>query len=287
MKTFLLSESGKALAAGVVNKLQKQLTSITYGHLVKKLLEACQSTHLSISRQKELIVQEDQILESSPVLRTAHALALEAVIRLLFTMVSHRSEPCERMHALYVLNLVHLYGSRGVALQRYRDRANRFYFTYEGVLREYDPTREAALNKKQIKVLDKFIKLASRTKAQYLHFLSMGISYGIDLLHTYYEKAAQENWSTKQPGFIWRYAAGLFKEITTLDVIDLRTVTPEKIFAHEANKDLVKLMLQCSLKTAESLKEAHELITTYKNSSEKCSLASIMERYYYESTKPS
>ncbi len=260
-----------------------------YGHLIKQFIEACQSAHISIATQKGVIAHQDEEIESSPILRIAHDFALERVMRLLFLMACPQAHPHERMLALYILNVVRLDGSRGVALERYRERANRFYFTYDGILRNYDPSKTTAYDAKHVKAINHFVKAVSLTKTQYLHLLTLGISYGINLLKPYREEASQEAWSATPPNFMWRYAACVFKQITTIDVIDIRTVTPEKIFAHKANKYFLAVMLHCSLRSGqsreESLKEAYSLISVYKNSPDKGNMLSIMERYYQEACR--
>ena len=243
-----MSAPGKALSWSVFNQLNKQLPSLVYGFLMKRLVQACHATHASIASQKETLIVHDQEIDASLLLRTAHSLAVDSVVGLLCIMTSPYADPCERMHALYLINTVHLCGSRGVFLERFRARANRFYFTYDGILREYDPSKASAQTPKHIKAIARFMKAVSPTKSQYLIYLLKGIDYGITLLKPYYEKAHQENWSTLKPSFIWRYAASLFKEITTIDVIDMRTIIPEKIFAHAANKDLMSLMFTAHYK---------------------------------------
>lgn len=286
--TFLTSMPCTALSKSLFKQLNSQLPSLVYSSLMKRLLEAGHAAHSVIAAQKETIALHDKEMESSPLLRTAHALALETVMGLLFIMASPHSHPCERMHALYLINTVHLCGSRGIALERFGARANRFYFTYDGMLREYDPSKSSAKIPKHVKAFARFMKAVSHSKSQYLSYLNKGIEHGIILLKTYYEQASQENWIAPAPGFVWRYAASLFKEITTLDVIAMRTINPEKILAHRANKDLMSLMLHCSLRTAEtheSLKKAQELIIIYKNEHAGCPYVSIMEQYLKDTCK--
>jgi hypothetical protein len=285
MHGFLSSTYGQSLTKKLLHRLNSYLPSLGYSTIAKKLLNAYQSTHQSIGLQKEIISQEDQYAASSPMLRTAHALALETVIRLIILMVSPSAHPCERMHALYLMNVVHLSGSQRVALERFRDRANRFYFTYEGTLRSYDPSKYASQDPKQIKAVDRFMKAISRCKNHYLYCLSQGIEHGITLLQPYRDAALRETWSTRHVGFGWRYAASLFKDMTSIDVIAMRTVPPEKIFAHACNKDFLALMTYCTITDPHLRQEAathrEKILNLYVDN--RNTMGTIMKRYYHES----
>lgn len=292
IKSILSSKPCALLTKVIAEKLNKHIPSLTYGYFMQRLLDAFQKSHQSIALQKEHIAREDREIQSSPILRTAHALARDIVVSLLFIMVSPQAHPCERIHALYTLNLVNLAGTRRVALERFRDRANRFYFTYDGTLREYDPTRISAQTPKHLKALTRFLKALSTSKTDYIELLTKGISYGIVMLKDPREQALKEAWTPSLPGFMWRYAARIFQEATMIDVIKMRTVTPEQIFAHQANKDFVSLMLQCTLTTNQpdlracALAEAQSYIIKLKQmASATDPMVIIMERYYNETCK--
>jgi len=251
---------------------------------MKHVLTACYSSQQSIAQQKNQIALEDHLFSSNPILRTAHILAHEIIVTLLFIMLSPHAHPCERMRALYLINRLHLPGTHGLALQRYRDRANRFYFTYDGILREYDPSRVSAQSPKHIKAVIRFLHAISMSKVHYNRLLSMGISYGISSLAPYQKHAIQELWQQPVPSFMWRYAAQIFKEVTTLDVIEMRTVTPEKIFAHQVNHDFMALMHHCTPPIHH--KEAQEFLAKHAQAYRPADpMHTIMERYYQESCK--
>ena len=291
--TFLASSKVARLSSTVASKIASYLPALTYTSIMKGLADACQTVHSSIRTQKDAVTRQDTALESSIILRTAHHFALETVLHLLFITYSTKAHPCERMHALYLLNTVHLTGSRGLAFSRFRSRANRFYFNYSGSLREYDPTKGSAHMPKRVKALAKFIKATAHGERQYFHVLKRGISYGIRLLEEYQQKAAQTEWHDSKQSFVWRYASGLFKEVTSIDVIAIRTIDPQKVFSHKTNKDLLNIMMHCSLDTQEpvlreeSFEKAHQIILAYKNSYAKQGSPSlaIMQRFYTEACR--
>lgn len=276
-----------------IKRIQTFLPSLSYVSMMKGIVNACQTVHSSISLQKEHIHAEDEALTSSAVLRTAHYFALDAIIRLLFIMYSPKTHCCERMYALYVLNTVHLMGTQGLVLKRFRARNNRFYFTQSGTLRSYDPSRENNRNEKRIKSLDRFLKVVHTSKGQYLHYLNKGILHGITALSAYHQKESQKKWRSTTRTFMWRYAAGLFKEITSIDVIKIRTVDPERIFSHKGNKDFLHVMILSDLNNSKTISwhssrdKAQKLINSHKNarSPGSSTLSRIMQRYYLESYK--
>ncbi len=115
-------------------------------------------------------------------------------------------------------------------------------------------------------------------RGHYLHYLQKGISYGITDLKEYYQQAVGSSWHARTNRFIWYYAAGLFKETTTIDVMYIRTVDPTRIFSHQENKDFLQLMLLCS--EPQTHKEAEQLLLTYSNGNPKDPMARFMKQYY-------
>ena len=291
--TLLSSSQVTKLSTKLLSKLTPYLPALTYTALMKNFVDACHSVHTSIASQKEAIAAQDKEIGSSVILRTAHHLALDAVLHLLFTLYAQKAHPCERMHALYILNTVYLSGSHGLAFERFRARANRFYFKADGALRDYDPSADNAHTPKRVKALAKFIKAVSPSKCLYLSYLRKGLDHGIYLLENHYQKASRASWHTGTNRFVWRYMAGVLREITSIDVIHIRTVDPRRVFSRKGNKDLLKIMILCSLHDTdeetrhESLKKAGHILTTYKNchATQGCPLLSIMERYYQASCK--
>lgn len=261
-----------------LSKVQRYFPMLTYTALAHGALTAWQEVHHTVRTKKETMHAEDKAIQCSKELAIAQTCAVDSIIHLVFLLYCPWAHPCERMYALYLLNTLHLLGSQGVALQRYLARSNRFYFTSEGILRGYDPTKGNHLRPKRIKALMKFLRTICPQEKQYRHYLALGISYGISGLKLY----TQEPWCRRESTFGWHYAAGLFKALSTIDVIDIRTVTPDKIWLNQRNTDFLKLMILCALdghpkeRWHEQRAEAAQLMLPYQYDT-------VMSRFFRES----
>jgi len=270
--------------------------NIPYTHLAQQLVVACQKAYLSIDCQKKEISQQNDDLARDPVLRTAHYFALITVVQLLFIIFSPRTQPYERMHALYLFNTVQLLGDRGILLRRFRARLNRFYFTYEGILRSYDPSAESGHTAKHVKALAEFLNRLATSQKQALILFARGMSAGIPLMESCYEQVKREGWNRSNIKFGWRFAAALFKEITALDVIEMRTIEPQRIFSHKANRDFFALMSLCLraqmdpdqrenlVAQAEEICELHRSVSNYHYNLMKKYVQSIQQVLSYQIT---
>ena len=283
LQALLASPQITSITQGALSSLKNLIPSLTSTLLMKSVAATCATVHATIAEQKRLIQAQENELISSVHLRLAHYFAVESVVRLLFIIFSSRSKPCERMHALYLVNTVHLLGNQGAAFSRWRDRTNRFYFTQEGKLQEFDPSKHNGQTPKRVKALNYCLKTLAYSQGNYLSLLKAGMYYGISGLNDHDQRAVDQAWNSKKNRFIWLYAAHLFKEATSVDVMHFRTVDPERIFAHKENRDLLSLMLLTSpseIQTtgSSSLDAAQKLISSNEGNPS----AHYLRRYYNE-----
>lgn len=266
-------------------RIQTYLPALTYAALAQGVLSAWQDVHTSIASQKCRIKAEDAVLKADRELHAAQLLAVDMIIHLVFLLYCPKAHPCERMYSLYLLNTLNILGSQGLALQRHLARANRFYFENDGTLKSFDPSKGNHLRPKRIKALLKFLRTICVNERQYRKYLYLGIDYGISLLKSH----RNQPWNGRESTFAWHYAAGIFKAVSTIDVIRIRTVDPELVFSHKSNSDFLRMMILCSLDGQleetwhESLQEAQDLLAENQFAPGKA--PKFMERYYRESLK--
>lgn len=283
---LLANTQVRKIAQETMRSFKNLTPALTSTILIKNIATACASVHYPISLHKTTIALQEKELATSIPLRTAHYFALESVIQLLFIVFSPRSEPCQRMHALYLLNCVHLLGNKGESFARWRNRTNRFYFNQEGILLEFDPSKQNAQIPKRVKALNECLKILAYSHSNYLQLLKIGIAYGITRLTDYYQSALENTWQNKKTRFFWHYAAGLFKEATSIDVMYIRTVDPQRIFSHQENKDLLSFMHLTSNSEIQAtqgtcIEKAKCLIRSYENAEH----THILNRFYKEVAK--
>jgi hypothetical protein len=276
---LLLNTKLGKVSKQALSQIQRYLPSLTYAALAQGVLQAWTKVHHSVSSKKELMRAENSALEQDRELQRAQDIATDTIIHLVFLLHCPRVHPCERMYALYFLNTLHLLGSQGIALARHLARTNRFYFSSDGTLLEFDPSKSNHVRPKRINALVKFLRTICVNEKQYRRYLTTGIEYGITLLKPYIAKS----WDGRESTFAWHYAAGLFKALSNVDVLEIRTVDPERIFSKQINTDFLKIMILCSLEGhneetwQDRLLEAKQLIATNNNK--------LLDRYYQESIK--
>ena len=260
-----------AVVSGLAG-LSTSLSSLTIRSTITEALHACHTVHAKIAHQKALLATQEQALSSSLIIRSAQHIAFDTVIKLLLILYSPHAQPCDRMYALYLINSVNLMGNQGLLFRRFRARSNRFYFSYDGILTQFDPSKNNVNIERRIDSLDRFLKRACTSRGSYIQYLTKGIALGITPLKVCYQKAVGTSWNPHTARFEWHYAAGIFKELTTIDVMHIRTVDPQRIFSHQENRDFVMLMRYCS---EGSLQQVHTLLKRSFNSS----IGKIMQQY--------
>ena len=289
----LNSKPVTSLCKKMFSTLSGYLPALTYSVMLKGFVSACQSTHKDLQAQKKLVLSQDEELATSAIKRTAHHFTKEAVITLVYILYAPKAHPCDRMYALYILNTLNLMGQAGLAFERYRARTNRFYFAHDGTLLRYDPSKINHQTPKRLKALAKFFHRMADSQSEHREYLFRAMDYGVKGLEAY-SNADKSSWHTKSLHNGWRYAAGILKEVTSIDVYDIRTIPPQKIFSHKSNRYLLEIMLYCSHQQPQErdpeyvpqdqLEQAYEVLTTYKNKHAQagCTQLKIMSRYLEE-----
>ncbi len=272
---FTTTKLGKRSATALA-RIQRYLPSLTYAALAKGALEAWQDVHTSITTQKAQVSTEDEALMRNQELSIAHHFAVDLVVHLVLLMYSPKAHPCERMYSLYLLNTLHLLGSQGLALHRHRARANRFYFDSKGFIKGFDPAKGNHIRPKRIKALIKFLRTICHNRQEYCNYLAIAAEYGITGINKY----RNQPWQGRSSTFGWRYAAGLFKALSSIDVIKIRTVDPTVIFSNTINHDVLQMMILCSQQDIEG---AEQLVKS--NHYSPGTTPKVMERYIKESLK--
>ncbi len=269
------------ISTKALGRIQNYIPSLTYAALAQGIFNAWHDVHHSITDTKHRVKAEDAALKADHELATAQYLAVNLVINLVFLLHCPKAHPCERMYALFLLNTLSILGSQGLALQRYLERSNRFYFDSKGLLKSFDPSKGNHTRPKRIKALKKLLQ-TSLNERQFRYYTNRATTYGINSLRNIPYKGRKST-------FGWHYLAGLFKAASTIDVISIRTVPPARVLSNKSNSDFLRLMILCSLNGypkdswPQRLTEAQDLIGEYVTTPG--TVLHCMKRYYHESVK--
>lgn len=243
--------------------------------VVRMLINAWRTTHHTIREQKAAAAREDMMITKTPSLRIAHQEAVAHAIKLVITLYSPQEHRYDRMKALFALNALHLLGKKEQLIHQFIARNNRHYFTREGALKSYDPSHANNNEPKRIKELITFLRLISTNQKEYYDYLKEGLSKGITELAWALQPDALKE--IKEQGSFWKYASGMFFNITGLDVGAWRKVEPALVCARKSNQDFMTLIALCDNATENStaLQKAKMLINTYTGPMHR-----IMQQYY-------
>ncbi|MBA3751357.1 hypothetical protein H0X06_00955 [Candidatus Dependentiae bacterium] len=282
------SLSSKAVALGARHLLSPGIT-IPYSSLLHSIVGAWATTRRGIISREKNDTQEDEKIQSIPLIHSAHILAVEKALKLLYILYSPLSTPCDRMQALFLINHITLLGSAGKAFHSCVARINHSCFSKKGALLQYDPTRSANTDSRFIATLIHLLEKISLTKEQYLYSLQEGISYGIKALQEPYHAALNKKWKQKKESSFVNYSRGIVKEITGYN-LSLKKIDPLVVCSTKTNRDFIKLINYCEIdytqeparKQLLQLTTAQALIAHYKSShtNHNCSAYSQMQRYY-------
>lgn len=280
------SSASRLLKAGAAHLISQH---IPYTSLLRGIAGAWTTARQEISSRKSHDTTEDELIQSSPLTHIAHTIALEKVIKLFYVMYSPYSHPCDRMQALFLVNHLQLLGSTGRQFRSFVAHLNHDYFSEKGTLHDYDPTRGATTEPRQILRFVNFLKKVCISKEHYLRSLLEGSTYGITTLQEQYFEAQQKTWKRKKESTLAHYSHEIIKGIVGYD-LSTKKVDPSIVCSAKPNRDLIKLIKLCEVdhseepdeKTVISLSSARTLVAQCKRAhhSHTCNTAQYMQRYY-------
>ncbi len=255
------SPRGTLLSTFDFKRCALSILTMSIPNIAKTVWDTLIQAHSDWQQAKEQTSNEDELLRYSFLAGVAQQIAIEKVLSMLIIMHSPQAHPCDRMFALYSLNLVTLIGTPGKILHDFMIRINGDYFTKEGFMIEYNPKIY-----KNSKLLIRLIKQLYPTKTQTTILFKEARAAKIDV----YPEDDEPSITNK----LISYASDYGKHFGFN-----KGVEPATIFARRSNRRFLRLMYYCA---NHAFAEAASIIEEHKHKHFTCVCLPYrcMQRYY-------